>query len=71
LDEAASNLDSKTEGLIQNVIRKEFEGRTVISVTHKLETLTHCDVIVVLDKGKVAHIGPAETLAQSQLQAEK
>jgi ATP-binding cassette subfamily C (CFTR/MRP) protein 1 len=71
LDEATGKLDSNTEEMMHNVIRKEFEGQTVISVAHKLETLKTCDVVVVLDKGKVEHIGLAETLVKSQLQAEE
>jgi ATP-binding cassette, subfamily C (CFTR/MRP), member 1 len=62
LDEATSNLDSNAEALIQDVVRKEFEGQTIISVSHRLETLRDCDVVVELDKGKVARIGPADMI---------
>jgi ATP-binding cassette, subfamily C (CFTR/MRP), member 1 len=62
LDEATSNLDSKTEALIQDVVRKEFCGQTIVSVAHRLETLRDCDTVVELDKGKVVRIGPADMI---------
>ena len=62
LDEATSNLDSNTEALIQGVVRKEFEGQTIISVAHRLEILRDCDIVVELDKGKVVRIEPANMI---------
>jgi len=62
LDEATSNLDSKTEVLIQDVIREEFRGQTIVSIAHRLETLRDCDTVVELDKGKVVRLGPADMI---------
>ena len=62
LDEATSNLDLNTEALIQRVVRKEFEGQTIISVAHRLQILRDCDTVVELDKGKVVRIGPANMI---------
>jgi ATP-binding cassette subfamily C (CFTR/MRP) protein 1 len=63
LDEATSNLDSATEAVIQDVIRKDFEANTVITVAHRLDTVREADFIVLLDKGEVVKIGPpAEVL---------
>lgn len=58
LDEATSNLDSKTEALIQEVIKEEFRGNTVIAVAHRLDTVCDADVIVVLENGEVVQLGP-------------
>jgi ATP-binding cassette subfamily C (CFTR/MRP) protein 1 len=62
LDEATSNLDSKTEALIQDVVRKEFRGQMIVSIAHRLETLKDCDTVVELDRGKVVRIGPANMI---------
>jgi ATP-binding cassette subfamily C (CFTR/MRP) protein 1 len=62
LDEATSNLDSKTEALIQDVVRKEFRGQTIVTVAHRLEALRDCDTVVELDRGKVVRIGPADMI---------
>jgi ATP-binding cassette subfamily C (CFTR/MRP) protein 1 len=60
LDEATSNLDSNTEAFIQDVVRKEFEGQTIISIAHRLKLLRNCDTVVELGKGKVVRIGPPD-----------
>ncbi|KAF2434166.1 hypothetical protein EJ08DRAFT_730870 [Tothia fuscella] len=62
LDEATSNLDAKTEALIQYVVRNEFRGQMTITVAHRLETLRDCDTVVELDGGKVVRIGPADMI---------
>jgi len=53
LDEATSNLDHRTEDLIQGIIRKEWKGMTVIAVVHRLNTVVDFDKIAVLEKGKL------------------
>jgi ATP-binding cassette subfamily C (CFTR/MRP) protein 1 len=57
LDEATSNLDAKTEAVVQNVLQNEFENQTVITVAHRLDTLKHCDLVVELGEGRVVKIG--------------
>ena len=39
MDEATSNIDEKTDGIIQSVIRRKLKGMTIISVAHKLKTV--------------------------------
>ena len=43
LDEATSNVDMKTDELIQNVLKTKFTDTTVITIAHRLNTITHCD----------------------------
>ena len=56
-DEATSALDPESEGIIQRNLKSIAKGRTVIIVSHRLSTMTGCDAIVVLDRGKVQNIG--------------
>ncbi|OQW46319.1 MAG: hypothetical protein A4S09_16535 [Proteobacteria bacterium SG_bin7] len=62
LDEATANIDSHTESLIQNAIKKVSQSRTCIIIAHRLSTLHFCDRIVVLDDHKIAEVGSHEEL---------
>ncbi|MBA0874480.1 hypothetical protein Goshw_017297 [Gossypium schwendimanii] len=55
LDEATSALDSESEKVVQEALDQVMERRT--SVTHRLSTIQDCDLIAVLDKGKVVEKG--------------
>lgn len=57
LDEATSAVDSEAENLIQDAIERLMEGRTVITIAHRLRSATAADLIVVLDRGVIAEIG--------------
>jgi ATP-binding cassette subfamily B protein len=57
LDEATSQLDSITEGLIQNSLLELFEGKTTLTVAHRLSTLMYMDRILVFDQGKIVEEG--------------
>lgn len=51
-----------------NLIVDKLQGKTIISVLHRLETALEYDRIVVLENGRVAHFGtPAEVLRESEL----
>ena len=63
-DEATSALDPESEAIVQQNLNRIAKGRTVIIVSHRLSTLTGCDAIVVLERGKVEAIGPHRQLLQ-------
>ena len=50
LDEATSNVDLKTDQLIQRMIKKKFSGCTVITIAHRLETIADYDKVLVMSK---------------------
>ncbi len=57
LDEATSNIDSETEYLIQDAMRKFLSGRTSIVIAHRLSTIRNVDRVIVLHRGRVAEQG--------------
>jgi ATP-binding cassette subfamily B protein/subfamily B ATP-binding cassette protein MsbA len=68
LDEATSNLDTESEQLIQVSIMELLATRTTFVIAHRLSTVTHADMIVVLDSGKVVQTGThAELMAREGL----
>ncbi|HMO16152.1 MAG TPA: type I secretion system permease/ATPase, partial [Pirellulaceae bacterium] len=63
-DEATSALDPESEAIIQTNLRRIAQGRTVIIVSHRLSTLTTCDGIVVLERGKIDRFGSHRDLLE-------
>jgi ATP-binding cassette subfamily B protein len=61
-DEYTANIDVKTAGLIHEVMRSEFAGRTRIIITHQLYTIKGADHIIVLDRGMIVQAGSHEEL---------
>jgi len=57
IDEATSNIDSKTEKLIEEALNILLEGRTAIIIAHRLSTIRHVDRILVMHKGKLVEEG--------------
>ncbi|XP_043233712.1 ATP-binding cassette sub-family B member 10, mitochondrial-like [Amphibalanus amphitrite] len=62
LDEATSALDSESESLVQEALRRLMDGRTVITIAHRLSTVRQADCIAVLSGGTVAEQGSYEEL---------
>ena len=57
LDEATSNIDTETEILIQDALKKIIENRTSIMIAHRLSTIQNVDRIIVLHKGQIMEEG--------------
>lgn len=66
LDEATANIDTETERLVQDGIKKLMEGRTSIVIAHRLSTIRDCDRIFVLSHGKIVEEGTHEELLQAK-----
>lgn len=62
LDEATSNIDTETELLIQDAIKKIIKYRTNIIIAHRLSTIQNADKIIVMHKGKIREIGKHQEL---------
>jgi ATP-binding cassette subfamily B protein/subfamily B ATP-binding cassette protein MsbA len=62
LDEPTSGLDSKTESQVLAARAQLMQGRTVIMIAHRLSTVRHADLIVVLDQGMIAEQGSHDAL---------
>jgi len=62
LDEATSALDPESEAVVSANLMRIASGRTMIIVSHRLASLTDCDQILVMDKGRVLDVAPHDTL---------
>lgn len=66
LDEATANIDSETEDVIQNSLKKIRQGRTTIAIAHRLSTIQDANCIYVLNKGRIIESGTHEELLAKQ-----
>ena len=64
MDEATSALDYESETIIMRNMKQITKGRTTFIIAHRLSTVKNCDIIVVMDKGKIIEIGSHSELMQ-------
>ena len=66
LDEATSNVDTRTEIQIQKAMRKLMEGKTCFVIAHRLSTIRNADLILVIKQGEVVEKGTHEELMRAE-----
>ena len=66
LDEATSNVDTRTEELVQKAMDKLTEGRTSFIIAHRLSTIKNADLILVMDQGNIIEQGNHEQLMKKK-----
>lgn len=65
LDEPTSSVDVKTEAVIMDAMERLMRGRTTFFISHRLNTLQNCDIVISLENGRFAD-APAEPSAVVQ-----
>ncbi len=66
LDEATSNVDTRTEELVQKAMDKLMEGRTSFIIAHRLSTIKNADLILVMNNGNIVEQGTHEELMKKK-----
>ena len=64
LDEATSNVDTRTEILIQKAMDKLMKGKTCFVIAHRLSTIVNADMIIAVDSGRIVDIGTHKQLLE-------
>lgn len=64
MDEATASIDSETEEILQQALKKLLEGRTAIIIAHRLSTITDADKILVIEDGQITESGNHDALMQ-------
>ena len=64
LDEATSNVDTRTEELVQQAMDKLTKGRTSFIIAHRLSTIKNADMILVMNEGDIIEQGSHEELLE-------
>ena len=62
MDEPTSGVDTITDAIMQNVLRRALKDRTIITIAHRLETLARMDRIIELENGAVVRDGAPEEI---------
>jgi ABC-type multidrug transport system fused ATPase/permease subunit len=65
LDEPTASLDLESERYVMEAVERLMSGRTVIMISHKLNTITHCDKILVIDEGRIIEEGTHLSLLEN------
>ena len=65
LDEATSSVDPETETVLEHALERLAEGRTTISVAHRLSTAERSDLVLVFDHGNLVEQGPHDVLKEN------
>lgn len=66
LDEATSNVDTRTEKMIQSAMQRIMQNRTSIVIAHRLSTIRDSDIIVVMDHGRIVESGNHQDLLEKK-----
>ena len=66
LDEINSSVDRETEKTMQEIIWREFEGYTMIMISHQLDIVMECDKVLVMDKGQLVEEGSPRQLIKEE-----
>ena len=66
LDEATASVDTETELVIQDALRKLTAGRTSIIIAHRLQTIREADTIIVLAQGELREMGSHDALMKAR-----
>ena len=66
LDEATAAMDTETERLIQDALGRITEGRTTITIAHRLSTLKDCNYMFAIENGTIAEQGTPEQLLEKK-----
>lgn len=66
LDEATASIDVETDRIVQNTIRTEFKDKTILTIAHRLATISDSDKVLVLDKGEVKEFDSPDNLLRSK-----
>lgn len=66
LDEATSNVDTRTEIQIQQAMRKLMEHKTCFVIAHRLSTIQNADIILVVNQGEIVEQGTHKELLEKK-----
>ena len=66
LDEATSNVDTRTEELVQKAMDKLMQGRTSFIIAHRLSTIRNADLILVMNEGDIVESGTHDQLMKKK-----
>lgn len=66
LDEATANVDLKTDGTIQKLMKEKFKNCTVVIIAHRINTVMDCDRIMVIEDGRIKEFDTPYNLSKKE-----